>query len=101
MGASLAQAYMSLQGHISDCRNNCTDTGFKMAEGRRVNIYTASQDAFAMAHVHGQVYKKRSLLTSEGTTIKNKHEIVQLLEAIWLPTELFIISKRQKLPNSR
>ena len=62
MGASLAQAYKG--------RGNCTDTGFKMAEGKRVNIYIDSQDAFAMVHVHGQIYKKRNLLTSEGTTIK-------------------------------
>jgi hypothetical protein len=44
-----------------------------------------------MAHVHEQIYKQRSLLTSEKKTTKNKHEIVQLLEAIWLPAELAVI----------
>ena len=56
-----------------------------------MNIYTDSQHAFVMAHVHEQIYKQMSLLTSEKKTTKNKHEIVQLLEAIWLPAELAVI----------
>lgn len=50
----------------------------RWVKGKTVNIYTDSQGAFAMIHVHGHIYKKRGLNTSEETTIKNKHEIVQL-----------------------
>lgn len=53
----------------------------RWTEEKMVNIYTDSQCAFAMAHVHGQMYKQRGLLTSEGKSMKNKYEIVQLLEA--------------------
>ena len=41
-----------------------------------------------MAHVYGQKYKQKGLLTLEEKTIKNEYEIVQLLEAIFLPAEL-------------
>lgn len=63
----------------------------RWAKGKRVNIYTDSNYAFATAHVHGQIYKQRGILTSDGKTIKNKQEILELLEAIWLPDKLAII----------
>ena len=50
-----------------------------------------SRYAFATAHVHGVLYKERGLLTSEGKEIKNKEEILALLEAIWLPKKVAII----------
>ena len=58
----------------------------RKAKGKTVNIYTDSRYAFATAHVHGSLYKERGLLTSEGKDVKNKKEIVGLLEAIWLLT---------------
>jgi hypothetical protein len=36
--------------------------------------------------VHGAIYKGRGLLTAEGKEIKNKEEILQLLEAVWEPS---------------
>lgn len=63
----------------------------KMAEGRRVNIYTDSRYAFATAHVHGEIYRRRGLLTSAGKDIKNKTEILELLQALFLPRRLSII----------
>ena len=44
----------------------------------RLNIYVDSRYAFATAHVHGALYKKRGLLTSGGKEIKNKEEILAL-----------------------
>ncbi|XP_063138877.1 uncharacterized protein LOC134485788 [Rattus norvegicus] len=38
----------------------------KMAEGKRLNVYTDSRYAFATAHIHGEIYRRRGLLTSEG-----------------------------------
>ena len=51
----------------------------KKAEGKKANIYTDSRYAFATAHVHGEIYRRRGLLTSEGKEIKNKSEILDLL----------------------
>ncbi|XP_039742869.1 uncharacterized protein LOC120621528 [Pteropus medius] len=63
----------------------------KWARGKTVNIYTDSRYAFATAHVHGALYKERGLLTSGGKEIKNKEQILALLEAIWLPKKVAII----------
>ena len=63
----------------------------KMAEGKKLNVYTDSRYAFATAHVHGKIYRRRGLLTSEGKEIKNKSEILALLKALFLPKRLSII----------
>jgi ribonuclease HI len=63
----------------------------RLAEGRALNVYTDSQYAFAMAHVHGAIYRHRGLLTSAGKDIKNKEEILSLLEAVHLPRRVAII----------
>nr|WHP37833.1 pol protein [Gammaretrovirus sp.] len=63
----------------------------RLAEGRDINIYTDSRYAFATAHIHGAIYKQRGLLTSAGKDIKNKEEILALLEAIHLPKRVAII----------
>jgi ribonuclease HI len=58
----------------------------RYAKGKRVNIYTDSKYAFAILHAHGAIYKERGLLTAGGKEIKNKEEILQLLEAVWEPS---------------
>lgn len=63
----------------------------QLAEGKSLNVYTDSRYAFATAHIHGEIYKRRGLLTSEGRDIKNKAEILDLLHALFLPRKLSII----------
>lgn len=63
----------------------------KLAEGKRLTVYTDSRYAFATAHIHGEIYRRRGLLTSEGKDIKNKEEILALLRALHLPAALSII----------
>ncbi|KAK1327392.1 LOW QUALITY PROTEIN: hypothetical protein QTO34_014196 [Cnephaeus nilssonii] len=63
----------------------------RLAEGKKVNIYTDSRYSFATAHVHGTIYRQRGLLTSAGKEIKNKEEILSLLEAVHLPKKVAII----------
>lgn len=63
----------------------------RLAEGKAINIYTDSRYAFATAHIHGAIYKQRGLLTSAGRDIKNKEEILALLEAVHLPKKVAII----------
>jgi ribonuclease HI len=66
----------------------------KYAKGKWVNIYTYSKYAFAILHVHGAIYKERGLLTVRGKEIKNKEEILQLLEAVWEPSQVAVIHCR-------
>lgn len=63
----------------------------RLAEGKRANIYTDSRYAFATAHIHGEIYRQRGLLTSEEKQTKNKAEILELLQALFLPKRLSII----------
>lgn len=63
----------------------------RLAEGKNINIYTDSRYTFATAHVHGAIYWQRGLLTSAGKVIKNKDEILSLLEAVHLPRRVAII----------
>ena len=61
------------------------------AEGKRVNLYTGSRNAFTTLHVHGAISKERRLFTVGGKEIKNKKEILQLLEAAWKPSQVAVI----------
>ncbi|XP_063138919.1 uncharacterized protein LOC134485856 [Rattus norvegicus] len=63
----------------------------KMTKGKRLNVYTDSRYAFATAHIHGEIYQRRGLLTSKDKDIKNKAKILALLEALFLPKRLSII----------
>ena len=38
----------------------------ELAKGQKISIYTDSRYAFATAHVHGEIYRRRGLLTSAG-----------------------------------
>jgi hypothetical protein len=44
--------------------------------------------------MHGAIYKERELLTARGKEIKNKEEILQLLEAVWELSQVAIIHCR-------
>ena len=61
------------------------------AKGKRVNVYTDSRYAFATSHMHGAIYKERGPLTAGGKEIKNKKEILQLLQGVWKPSQAAVI----------
>ncbi|KAL6091923.1 hypothetical protein STEG23_014325 [Scotinomys teguina] len=63
----------------------------RLVEGKRLTVYTDSRYAFATAHIHGEIYRRRGLLTSAGKEIKNKEEILDLLRALFLPAKLSIV----------
>ena len=65
-----------------------------MSKGKKVNIYTDSQYAFATLHVHGALYWERGLLTANGKDIKKKEEILTLLDAVWSPMEVAVMHYR-------
>ena len=62
-----------------------------MSKGKRVNMYTDSRYTFATLHVHGALYKETDLLTASGKDIKNKEEILTLLDAVWEPERVAVI----------
>lgn len=63
----------------------------RWGKNKELNIYTDSRYAFATIHVHAAIYRERGLLTAEGKTVKNKEEILSLLEAVWLPKKVAVI----------
>lgn len=60
----------------------------RLCKDKKINIYTDSRYAFATLHIHGAIYMERGLLTAKEKSIKNKQEILDLLQALWLPRNL-------------
>jgi ribonuclease HI len=44
--------------------------------------------------MHRTIYKEKGLLTARRKQIKNKEEILQLLEAVWEPSQVAIVHCR-------
>lgn len=74
----------------------------KLSEGKKVNIWTDSKYAFSVVHVHGVLWKERGLLSSQGTSIKYKEEILKLIQAVQKPIKVAIMHcKAHQLGNTR
>jgi hypothetical protein len=58
----------------------------QLAAGVWVNSYTDSKYAFTTILVYGALYKERSLINSGGKNVKYGQEILEFLEAVWVPT---------------
>ncbi|GAB0210119.1 protein NYNRIN-like [Grus japonensis] len=63
----------------------------RMAEGKRVNIWTDSKYAFGVIHAHGAIWKERGLLSVQGSPIKYKEEVLQLLQDVQKPKEVAVM----------
>ncbi|GAB0203306.1 mitochondrial enolase superfamily member 1 [Grus japonensis] len=63
----------------------------RMAEGKRVNIWTDSKYAFGVIHAHGAIWKERGLLSAQGSPIKYKEEVLQLLQDVQKPKEVAVM----------
>lgn len=61
-----------------------------MGKDKWVNIYTNSCCVFATLHVRGTVYQGRGLMITAGKDIKNSLEILNLLQAVWLPSKVIM-----------
>jgi hypothetical protein len=57
--------------------------------GVRVNIYT--KYVFTAIQVHGALYKERGLINLGGKSIKYGQEILELLDAVWVPKRVAVI----------
>ena len=60
----------------------------ELSKGKKTNIYTDSSYEFATLHVHVSLYKQRGLLTANWKDIKNKEEILTLIDALWEPEKV-------------
>ncbi|GAB0206860.1 hypothetical protein GRJ2_003151600 [Grus japonensis] len=63
----------------------------RMAEGKRVNIQTDSKYAFGVIHAHGAIWKERGLLSAQGSPIRHKEEVLQLLQDVQKPKEVAVM----------
>ena len=62
----------------------------EVGKGKRVGIYTDSKYAFLVLHAHAAIWKERGHLTNRGPPIKYGDQILRLLEAVHLPTEVSV-----------
>ena len=60
----------------------------ELGKGKRVTIYTDSKYAFLVLHAHAAVWKERGHLATRGSPVKYSDQILRLLEAVHLPTEV-------------
>lgn len=71
-----------------------------LSRGKTVNIYTDSKYAFLIAHTHSVIWKERGFLTTCGTPIINKKQILKLLDALSAPSKAAIIHcKGHQIPS--
>ncbi|XP_054666741.1 uncharacterized protein LOC129199767 [Grus americana] len=63
----------------------------RMAEGKRVNIWTDSKYAFGVIHALGAIWKERGLLSAQGSPIRHKEEVLQLLQDVQKPKEVAVM----------
>ena len=62
-----------------------------MMANRTLELLWYSRHTFETEHLHKAIYQQWGLLTSEGKIIKNKPEIVALLQALFKPEKVSII----------
>ena len=62
----------------------------ELGKGKRVAIYTDSKYTFLVLHAHAVIWKERSHLTSRESPIKYGDQILRLLEAVHLTTEVSV-----------
>lgn len=67
------------------CQTHSLDRGFKLRKGQEAQHLYRQQVCLCNGHVHGAIYQEKDHLKAVGKAIKDKQEILNLLEALWLP----------------
>ena len=62
----------------------------ELGKGKRVAIYTDSKYVFLVRHAPAAIWKERGHLTNRGYPIKYGDQILRLLEAVHMPTEVSV-----------
>ncbi|CAM4637087.1 unnamed protein product [Caretta caretta] len=63
----------------------------ELSKGKRVNIFTDSKYAFGVLRAHAGLWKQRGMLTAQGSPVKYGPQILRLLEAVQLPSEVVVV----------
>ena len=61
-----------------------------LGKGKRIAIYTDSKYAFLVLRAYAAIWKERSHLTTRSSPIKYGDQILRLLEAVHLPSEVSV-----------
>ncbi|KAK1343690.1 LOW QUALITY PROTEIN: hypothetical protein QTO34_014243, partial [Cnephaeus nilssonii] len=67
-----------------------------LSKDKRANIYTDLRYAFTTLHIHGAIYMERGFLKEKK--LKNKNEILKLLEAVWESKKVAVTHCRGPAP---
>ena len=62
----------------------------QLRKWERVAVYTDSKYVFLVLHAHDAIWKERGHLTTRGSPIKYGDQILRLLEAVHLPSEVLV-----------
>ena len=62
----------------------------ELGKGKRIAIYIDFKYIFLVLHAHDAIWKERDHLTSQGSPIKYGDQILRLLQAVHLPTEVSV-----------
>ena len=62
----------------------------ELGKGKRIAIYTDSKYAFLVLHAHAAIWKEKDHLTTRGSPVRYGDQILRLLEAVHLPTEVSV-----------
>lgn len=76
----------------------------ELAKEKIINIWTDSIHAYGIVHAHGAIWKERRLLTAQKKVVKRAADVLRLLEAVKLPSQVAIMhcrghSKGNTLPE--
>uniref|UniRef100_A0A452HJL8 RNase H type-1 domain-containing protein n=1 Tax=Gopherus agassizii TaxID=38772 RepID=A0A452HJL8_9SAUR len=63
----------------------------ELSQGKRINIFTDSKYAFGVLHAHAGLWKQRGMLTAQGSQVKYSPQILRLLAAVQLPSEVAVM----------
>ena len=62
----------------------------ELGKGKRIAIYTDSKYAFLVLHAHAAIWKEKGHLTTRESPVKYGDQILRLVEAVHLPTEVSV-----------
>ena len=61
-----------------------------LERGKGVAVYADTKSAFLVLHAHAAIWKERGHLTTQASPIKCGDQILRLLQAVHLPTEVSV-----------
>lgn len=63
----------------------------EQAAGKRATIYTDSAYGYGVCHINASIWKQEGFVCVGSTPVVHRHAVLELIQAIQLPTELAIV----------